>query len=84
MWRERAKPPQRYVGVSSALPLEEIGTVWFQGMSLAIDHLYRARDASGESVPGSFRVVRDAPGSGLAGSDHAAVQADFTLPSPIP
>jgi endonuclease/exonuclease/phosphatase family metal-dependent hydrolase len=68
--------------VSSDLPLEEIGTVWFQGASLAIDHLYRARDASGQNVPGSFRVVRDAPGSGLARSDHAAVQADFKLPPP--
>ena len=66
--------------VSSELPLEELGTVWFQGASLALDHLYRARDASGPSVPGSFRVVRDAPGSGLARSDHAAVQADFELP----
>jgi len=66
--------------VSQDRPLEEIGTVWFQGASLAIDHLYRARDASGQDVPGSFRVVRDGPGSGLARSDHAAVQADFELP----
>jgi endonuclease/exonuclease/phosphatase family metal-dependent hydrolase len=66
--------------VSSDRPLEELGTVWFQGASLAIDHLYRARDASGQSVPGSFQVVRDAPGSGLGGSDHAAVRADFELP----
>jgi endonuclease/exonuclease/phosphatase family metal-dependent hydrolase len=66
--------------VSLDRPLEEIGTIWFQGASLAIDHLYRAGTASGQDVPGSFRVVRDAPGSGLAGSDHAAVQADFELP----
>jgi endonuclease/exonuclease/phosphatase family metal-dependent hydrolase len=66
--------------VSRELPLEQIGTVWFQGASLAIDHLYQASEASGRSVPGSFRVVRDAPGSGLARSDHAAVQADFELP----
>jgi endonuclease/exonuclease/phosphatase family metal-dependent hydrolase len=66
--------------VSSGLPLEQIGTVWFQGASLALDHLYRARDASGQDVPSSFRVDRDAPGSGLAGSDHAAIQADFELP----
>ncbi len=66
--------------VSRELPLEDLGTVWFQGAPQAIDHLYRARDASGQDVPGTFRVVRDAPGSGLAGSDHAAVQADFVLP----
>lgn len=66
--------------VSRELPLEELGTVWFQGASLAIDHLYRARDASGQDVPGTFRVLRDGPGSGLAGSDHAAIQADFGLP----
>jgi uncharacterized protein len=63
--------------VSRELPLEELGTVWFQGAPQAIDHLYRARDASGQDVPGTFRVVRDSPGSGLAGSDHAAIQADF-------
>lgn len=66
--------------VSSGLPLEETGTVWFQGEQQAIDHLYRARDAAGHDVPGSFRVDREAPGSGLAGSDHAAIQADFELP----
>ncbi|WP_224247698.1 endonuclease/exonuclease/phosphatase family protein [Hyalangium gracile] len=66
--------------VSRSLPLEELGTVWFQGASLAIDHLYRAAGASGQEVPGTFRVVRDASGGGLAGSDHAAVQADFELP----
>ena len=66
--------------VSRDMPLEEVGTIWFQGASLAIDHLYRARDGSGLDVPGSFRVVRDAPGSGLGGSDHAAIQADFGFP----
>jgi uncharacterized protein len=66
--------------VSSEHPEEAIGTIWFQGVSLAIDHLYQARDASGAYVPDSFRVVRDPSGNGLAGSDHAAVRADFELP----
>ena len=50
------------------------------GEAQAIDHLYWASEASGSPVPGTFRVVRDDPGSGLARSDHAAVQADFELP----
>lgn len=66
--------------VSSELPTEEIGTVWYQGVREAIDHLYQAREASGVYVPGSFRVVGDNSVSGLGGSDHAAVRADFELP----
>ncbi|HEX8706430.1 MAG TPA: endonuclease/exonuclease/phosphatase family protein [Myxococcaceae bacterium] len=66
--------------VSSDRPESELGTLWFQGVREAIDHLYRATGASGPYVPGSFRVVGDTPVSGLGGSDHAAVIADFTLP----
>jgi endonuclease/exonuclease/phosphatase family metal-dependent hydrolase len=66
--------------VSRDRPEEEIGTIWYQGASLAIDHLYQARDASGAYVPGSFQTVREPSGNGLAGSDHAAVLADFQLP----
>jgi endonuclease/exonuclease/phosphatase family metal-dependent hydrolase len=66
--------------VSSDREPNEIGTVWFQGVSVPLDHLYQARDASGQYVPASFRVVRDVSGNGLAGSDHAAVLADFELP----
>jgi endonuclease/exonuclease/phosphatase family metal-dependent hydrolase len=66
--------------VSSDRPTSELGTVWFQGVREAIDHLYQATEAKGPYVPGSFRVVGDTATSGLGGSDHAAVMADFTIP----
>ncbi|MDY7229385.1 endonuclease/exonuclease/phosphatase family protein [Hyalangium rubrum] len=68
--------------VSSDRPPEETGTVWYRGVREPIDHLYQARDAAGRYVPGSFRVVGDTAVSGLGGSDHAAVRADFELPRP--
>jgi endonuclease/exonuclease/phosphatase family metal-dependent hydrolase len=66
--------------VSSDRPEDEIGTLWYQGVRQPIDHLYQASEAAGQYVPGSFRVVGDTPVSGLGGSDHAAVRADFELP----
>jgi endonuclease/exonuclease/phosphatase family metal-dependent hydrolase len=66
--------------VSSDRPGEEIGTVWYQGVRQPIDHLYQATGAAGQYVPGSFRVVGDTAVSGLGGSDHAAVRADFEPP----
>lgn len=66
--------------VSSDRAPEEIGTLWYRGERQAIDHLYQAMAASGLYVPGSYRVVGDTASSGLGGSDHAAVRADFELP----
>lgn len=66
--------------VSSDKPESEIGTLWYRGVREPIDHLYQAVHAAGPYVPGSFRVVGDTAASGLGGSDHAAVQADFALP----
>ncbi|XXF76125.1 endonuclease/exonuclease/phosphatase family protein [Myxococcaceae bacterium GXIMD 01537] len=66
--------------VSRDRPPQEIGTYIFNGAAQAIDHLIQARGASGRYVAGSFQVVRDGPGRGLGGSDHAGVIADFELP----
>jgi endonuclease/exonuclease/phosphatase family metal-dependent hydrolase len=66
--------------VSSDRPESEIGTLWYRGVREAIDHLYQATEAAGPYVPGSFRVVGDTSVSGLGGSDHATVIADFSLP----
>lgn len=66
--------------VSSDRPVSEIGTLWYRGVREPIDHLYQAVRAAGPYVPGSFRVVGDTSASGLGGSDHAAVRADFALP----
>jgi predicted extracellular nuclease len=67
--------------VAAALPYELTTTYFFDGSGQAIDHLYlaTATGAAARFVGGSFRVARDAgPTSGLAGSDHAAIYADFS------
>lgn len=65
--------------VAKDRPDTETWTYVYSGQRQAIDHLYIANGAAGTYVPGSFRAVRE--GSGLGGSDHAAVMADF-LPAP--
>jgi endonuclease/exonuclease/phosphatase family metal-dependent hydrolase len=55
-------------------------TVYDTYGALALDHLLIDVHAGGAFVPGTALVVRSAPGVGLAGSDHAALIADFTLP----
>lgn len=66
--------------IAASLPYELTTTYFFDGHGQAIDHLFLAT-ASGTAsrfVGGSFRVARDGgPKTGLAGSDHAAIYADF-------
>lgn len=64
------------VRVARDRPLAEQTTATFAGRAIAIDHLYVPAADLGAYVPGSARVVGD-PGGGLAGSDHAALYADF-------
>lgn len=68
--------------VAAELPEAEQATYWYRGRPSAIDHLFLAGKASGAHVPGSSRVARDCPACGYGGSDHAALTADFLLPSP--
>ncbi len=53
-------------------------TFVYQGTDYALDHLYLENSAAGRYRTGSARVARDS--WGYAGSDHAAVGADFLLP----
>lgn len=52
-------------------------TFVYRGEPQAIDHVYFDTTGTGAYVPGSARVVGQ--GEGLAGSDHAALTADFRL-----
>lgn len=64
---------------SAWLPDEQIATYWFEGRGAAIDHLYLSTASSGllRYEPRSFRVAHDEGSRTFAGSDHAAVLADF-------
>jgi uncharacterized protein len=59
---------------SAGMPDDQIATYWFEGRGSAIDHLYVTSVARYQ--PATFRVARD-DGRAFAGSDHAAVVADF-------
>lgn len=65
--------------VASDRPIEEVSTYVFGGDLYAIDHIFVAVNTRGAYLPSSAKAVRDAPGKGLAGSDHAALRADFYL-----
>ncbi|MHB8877649.1 MAG: endonuclease/exonuclease/phosphatase family protein [Myxococcaceae bacterium] len=64
--------------VAGDLPMGEQATYAFNGTGQAIDHLFQATAAAGRYRPGSARAVRGSPG--YAGSDHAALYADFDPP----
>lgn len=67
--------------VASGLSDAEAGTYRFQGVPVAIDHLYVPTVQQDRLLPGSVRVVRDANGT-LGGSDHAGLRAAFTRSAP--
>ncbi|MBI5534973.1 MAG: endonuclease/exonuclease/phosphatase family protein [Deltaproteobacteria bacterium] len=60
-------------------PIDQVSTYSWNGELQAIDHIFLETTSRGVYVPGSARAVRDGPGQGLGGSDHAALQADFDL-----
>lgn len=60
-------------------PNDQMWTFEYRGDLQAIDHLLLAPTAGGAYVESSATVVRDASGSGLADSDHAALFADFEM-----
>ncbi|MBX3191410.1 MAG: endonuclease/exonuclease/phosphatase family protein [Labilithrix sp.] len=57
---------------------DEQATYTFNNQKIAIDHVYVGAPAAARYVPGSATTYRDVP-NGFAGSDHAALAADFTL-----
>lgn len=61
-------------------PPASVTTYTWQGQGQAIDHLFVSLSARSAYLPGSAVAVHDPSGSlGLAGSDHAALRADFKL-----
>jgi endonuclease/exonuclease/phosphatase family metal-dependent hydrolase len=56
------------------------GTYKFGGDDQAIDHIFITKALASAYVPKSATVVRDPGARGFAGSDHATLWADFTLP----
>ena len=67
------------VRVAKDLPAQSQGTYRFNGTLQAIDHIFTTAARANAYVAQSARVVREGNG-GFAGSDHAALYADFTLP----
>lgn len=66
--------------VASDRPPASVATYTWNGNAQAIDHLFLALGASGMYVPASAAAVHDPSGKqGLAGSDHAALRADFRI-----
>ncbi len=66
--------------VAAELPEKEQATYYYGGATYALDHLFMAKKAAGAYISGTAAVVFDAAGkSGYAGSDHAALKADFML-----
>lgn len=65
--------------VAKDLPAAQQATYSFAGDSEAIDHIFTTASRATAYLPKSAAVVRDGNG-GLAGSDHAAIYADFNLP----
>jgi predicted extracellular nuclease len=65
--------------VAKDLPLGQQGTYQWNGQPQAIDHVFLATSSRGIYVPASARVVHSSIEWGLAGSDHAALLADFGL-----
>jgi uncharacterized protein len=66
------------IRVARSLPQDAQATFIFSGRPVALDHIYATAQTASRLVAGSPFVVRDHP-TGLGGSDHAALRADFTL-----
>jgi endonuclease/exonuclease/phosphatase family metal-dependent hydrolase len=63
--------------VAKDLPVGEQGTYQWNGQAEAIDHVFLSTTSRGVYVPGSAEVIHSPGAWGLAGSDHAALLADF-------
>ena len=65
--------------VAKDRPAASVATYSFNGTEQAIDHLFVARTARVSYVAGRASAQHDSNRFGLAGSDHAALLADFAL-----
>jgi uncharacterized protein len=63
--------------VAADVPLVDQGTYEWNGQAQAIDHVFLATSSRGVYVPLSAHAVHAPSEWGLAGSDHAALVADF-------
>lgn len=63
-----------------ASDVDKQGTYTFGGVDQAIDHIFVTKEHKTSYVAKSTTVVRDSGSKGFAGSDHATIWADFTLP----
>jgi endonuclease/exonuclease/phosphatase family metal-dependent hydrolase len=66
--------------VASDIDPSKQGTYLYQGQDTAIDHIFVTKNHASNYVAKSATVVRDSGKQGFAGSDHATIYADFTLP----
>ncbi len=66
--------------VAKDLPEASQATYTFAGEPQAIDHIFTTASRATAYVPKSANVLRDGSQAGFAGSDHAALYADFNLP----
>jgi predicted extracellular nuclease len=62
---------------------DDAATYVFDGEGRALDHIFIARGGIGAYVPGTAQVL-GSPYTGFAGSDHAALVADFVIEAPSP
>lgn len=67
------------VRVAKDIPEASQATYTFAGEKQAIDHIFTTASRATAYVPKSANVMRDSA-NGFAGSDHAAIYADFNLP----
>jgi endonuclease/exonuclease/phosphatase family metal-dependent hydrolase len=67
------------VRVAKDLSAGDQGTYTYAGQKTAIDHIFTTAARAPSYVPKSATVVSD-DNAGFAGSDHASLYADFTIP----
>ncbi|MEW5851623.1 MAG: endonuclease/exonuclease/phosphatase family protein [Myxococcota bacterium] len=65
--------------VASELPGDDDATYTFQGTPEAIDHIFAVTSSRGQYVSGTVEVMKEGTVRRWAGSDHAAVRAQFSL-----
>jgi len=65
--------------VAKDRPLSAVATYSWNGSAQAIDHLFVVRSAKASYLSGSAAAQHDSTRFGLAGSDHAALLADFAV-----
>jgi uncharacterized protein len=67
------------VRVAKDLPVDQQATYIFNGMKEAIDHIFAGSGQVSRYVAKSAVAYKDGSNGGFAGSDHAALAADFTI-----